>query len=148
MPREKTRIFLDASVFIAASKSQSGGSALVLEVCQSRRFQAISSRAALWEARQNIKWKFSDNELVNFYRQVANLDLEMAEPATEEENTQYAQIIDKKDAHVLASAIKWHADILVTLDRKHFKTESIERARLPLIIMTPGEFLERLSIEE
>lgn len=107
----------------------------------------MSSRAALWEARQNIKRKFSDTELVNFYQQVANLDLEMARPTTEEENIQYAQIIDKKDAHILASAIKCHADMLLTLDRKHFKTESIERAGLPLIIMTPGEFLERLSTE-
>jgi len=52
-------------------------------------------------------------------------------------------IISLKDRHVLAGALESKASVLITLDRKHFKKESIRRANLPLtLIMTPKEFIE------
>lgn len=144
MAEEKVKLFLDASVLIASVKSPSGGSALVLQVCQGQKFQAVSTRKVLLEAQRNIKNKFSDDELVSFYHEIAGLNLEIIEPATTEEITQCSQVIAPKDAHVLAAAIKSKASFLITLDRKHFMTSVLEKSELPISILTPGEFLQHL----
>ncbi len=51
------RVFIDASVFIAAAGSASGGSALVLDLCQGRRYAAVCSQRVLLEAQTNIREK-------------------------------------------------------------------------------------------
>lgn len=43
---------------------------------------------------------------------------------------------------MLAVALKSKASFLITLDRKHFQTEAIKEANLPIAIMTPKKFLE------
>ena len=146
MAEAKVKLFLDASVLVASAKSLSGGSALVLQVCQGQKFQAVSTRKVLLEAQRNIKNKFSDDELVRFYCEIAGLNLEIIEPATTEEIAQYFQVIASKDAHVLAAAIKGKASFLITLDRKHFMTSVLVKSELPISILTPGEFLQRLTL--
>lgn len=141
MPKEQAKVFLDASIFMAAVRSPSGGSALVLEVCRGGKFRAISTRKVLLEAQGNIKRKFSEEELIKFYREIVTLKLETTEPAIEEEIAEYSQLIEQKDAHVLAAAIKSGAAFLITLDQKHFMTYVIKQAKLPISILTPGEFL-------
>jgi predicted nucleic acid-binding protein len=53
-------------------------------------------------------------------------------------------IVGKKDAHVLAAALRSEADVLLTLDRRHFMTEKVRDAGLGLKIATPGDFLREL----
>jgi predicted nucleic acid-binding protein len=91
-----------------------------------------------------IKSKFSEAELIRFYQEIASLNLEIAEPATEEDIEEYAQIVEQKDTHVLATATKSYASILLTIDRKHFMTPAIKQAELPIAIFTPGEFLRHI----
>jgi len=50
-------------------------------------------------------------------------------------------LINKKDAHVLASAITGKSDSLLTLDRKHFMIPNLKMANFDCIILTPGEIL-------
>ena len=50
-------------------------------------------------------------------------------------------LINKKDAHELASAITGKSDFLLTLDRKHFMTPNFKMANFDCIILTPGEIL-------
>ena len=138
----KKRVFLDASVFIAAAGSASGGSSLILEVCRGIRFSAVTTRMILLEARRNIRKKLSSEAILRFYKEIANLDPEIIKPPTEERLSQYNDIIALKDQHVLASALEGKAAFLITLDRKHFQTETIRQANLSIIIMTPKEFLE------
>jgi len=146
MLQEQRRVFLDASVLIAAAASPSGGSSLLLEVCRGKRFRAVTTRRVLLEAQRNIRKKFSEPEVIRFYREIASLDPEIAQPATEEELAKYAQLIERKGAHVLVAAIKCDASFLVTLDRKHFMTPQIGKANLPLSILTPGEFIRQIVL--
>jgi predicted nucleic acid-binding protein len=145
MPQEQRRVFLDASVFIAAAASPSGGSSLLLEVCHGKGFRAVTTRRVLLEAQRNIRKKFGEPEVIRFYREIASLDLEIAQPSAEEELAKYAQLIHSRDAHVLAAAIKCGVSFLVTPDRKHFMTRQIKKAKLPLSILTPGEFLKQIA---
>ena len=114
------RLFLDASVLIAAAASKKGGSALILELGLSRKIKIVSSRIVLLEAERNIKKKLGQASLVRFYEEIASLDIELVDPPTIKEIENQRETIDPKDAHVLAAALKTPIDFLLTLDRKHF----------------------------
>jgi len=142
MAGRKKKVLLDASIFVAAAGSVNGGSSLVLEVCRGLRFSAITTRKILLEARRNIHKKLSPEALIRFYKEISDLNPEIIKPPTKEKLSQYDDIIALKDRHVLASALKSKAAFLITLDRKHFQTEVIRQANLPVAIVTPKEFLE------
>jgi len=141
----KKKVFLDASIFIAAAGSASGGSSLILEVCRGLHFSAVVTRRILLEARKNIRRKLSSEALLRFYKEIANLNPEIIRPPTEERLSRYDGIIALKDRHVLASALEGKAAFLITLDQKHFQTEVIRQANLPITIMTPKKFLELIK---
>ncbi len=138
----KKRVFLDTSVFIAAAGSESGGSSLILKVFSGIKFSAVTTRRILLEAQRNIRRKLSSEALIRFYKEIANLNPEIIKPPTKGELNRYNDIIAPKDRYVLTSALEGKAAFLITLDRKHFKTEAIRKANLPITIMTPKEFLE------
>jgi predicted nucleic acid-binding protein len=142
--RGKPRLFLDASVLIAAVGSERGGSSLVLAICRENHAQAVSSRIVLLEAERNIRRKLGADALLRFYQQVANLDLELVSSPTPDESEAQARIINSKDAHVLAAALKGRVDVLLTLDRKHFLVRQVRAAGLPFAMMTPGDYLRSL----
>lgn len=139
-----SKLFLDANVLIAASGSPEGGSSFVLELCKRGRFQAICTRLVLMEAERNIHRKLGAEALLRFYQSLAELDPTLESPPTLEEITACKPIVGEKDAHVLAAALKSGADILLTLDRKHFMTEKVQDAELGLRIATPGDVLREL----
>jgi predicted nucleic acid-binding protein len=145
--QQRILAFLDASVLVAASRSPSGGSALVMEMCRGRRFRAALSARVLLEARVNIVEKFGDAELVRFYQQVAALDPEMVPPPPPERLAQCASIVGDKDAHVLAAALECGAGYLLTLDRRHLITPTIQSAGLPVSVVTPGDFLKEVATQ-
>jgi len=138
-----SRLFFDASVFVAAAGSPIGGSALVLELCQRGYCQACTSRLVLREADRNIRSKLPEDALLRFYQILADLDMEIIDPPSPDEVMACSELIDSKDAHVLAGAGKGDVSFLLTLDRRHFMTEQILDADLSFEIMTPGDFLER-----
>jgi len=138
----KKKVFLDASIFVAAAGSASGGSSLILEVCRGLLFSAVTTRRILLEAQRNIRKKLSSEAILRFYKEIAKLNPEIIGPPAKESLSQYDDIIALKDQHMLASALEGKAAFLITLDRKHFQTEAIRQANLSIIIMTPKEFLE------
>lgn len=142
--RAGPRLFLDASVWIAAAGSPTGASSLVLALCRHRRASATSSQLVLSEAERNLARKLGRNALLRFYQEIATLDLEVVDPPILEEIATQARIIDAKDAHVLAAALKGQVDVLLTLDRRHFFAPSVLEARLRFQILTPGDFLRDL----
>lgn len=139
-----SRLFFDASVFIAAAGSPSGASTLTLTLCRQGQAKATSSRLVLIETERNIQAKLGREALLRFYQELASLDLELIRAPTAEEISTYCQIINPKDAHVLAAAVKGKVEVLLTLDRRHFLSPTVGKAGLPFLIMTPGDFLRRL----
>lgn len=144
--KRSPRLFLDASVWIAAAGSPTGGSAQVLVWCRQGHAKPVGSQRVLLEAERNISDKLGEEVLLRFYRELAALDLELVEAPTTQEIAAQSHIIDPKDAHVLAAALKGGVGVLLTLDRKHFLTPPVLKANLPFEIMTPGDFLRRLVI--
>jgi len=139
------KLFLDASVFIAGTKSLTGGSSFIIEACRRKIFKPVVTRVILKESEKNLQEK-NPEHLARFYKIIGQLPLEIQPPALETKN--YENIIHPKDAPVLAAAIESKSNFLITLDKKHFKTPKIERANLPLKILTPKEFLMSKEVEE
>ncbi len=142
MARPKLKLFIDASVFIAASASPAGGAAFILRACQKKLFQAVSTKLVLQETKKNISQKLDEKTLDRFYKLVKTLSLEIQSPHLTSAN--YQAIIESKDVHVLAGAIESHSDYLITLDRKHFFTTKIQQAKLPVKIVTPKDFIRKI----
>ena len=138
------RLFLDASVWIAAAGSSIGASALVLSVCLEGHAHAVTSRIVLREAERDIRAKLGSDALVGFYQRLASVPLELPKDPTPKEIAVQSQIIDAKDAHVLAAALGAGVDVLLTLDRKHFFCRKVREAGLLFSITTPGDFLRTL----
>jgi predicted nucleic acid-binding protein len=139
------RIFIDASVWIAAAGSPSGASKLVWAVCMENQAHPVTSRVVLREVERNVRAKLGSEALLRFYQDLASLNLDLVEAPSAEEIAFQSKIIAAKDAHVIASALKSGVGMLLTLDRKHFFTPKVVEANLPFSIMTPGDFLRRLA---
>ncbi len=137
----QSRLFLDASVLIAAAASSEGGSALVLALCQAGKAEALVTRLVLREVERNLRDKFDDEILLRFYRLIADLEPELIPVPSPGAMEEAARVVDAKDAHVLAVARLGEATRLITLDRKHFLRPDQRRAMLPIQACTPKEFL-------
>ena len=135
------RLFIDASVFIAATASPTGGSAAVLELGRRGRVRLFASKQVLLEAERNIRRKLPSDALLCFYRYIGTLPLRIIAAPGAEEIKWAAEVVAEKDAHVLAAALKARADALLTLDRKHLLAPAV-RAASACAIQTPGEFLQ------
>ncbi len=145
MAGRRKKVFLDVSVFVTAAGSVSGGSSLILEVCKGHYFSAVTSRKILLEAQINIRKKLPSEALLRFYKEIASLNPEIIKPPSNEKLSQYNDVIALKVRHVLVGALESKSDFLITLDHKHFQTETIRKANLPISILTPKEFLELIK---
>jgi len=47
--REKVRVFLDASCWIAAAGSPTGGSAMILKLARAGHLKVVATKEILWE---------------------------------------------------------------------------------------------------
>lgn len=97
------RLFLDASVLIAASGSRTGASSLAMALCRQGHYRAITSRRVLLESERNIRTKLGRAALLRFYEEIGSADLELVDPDPGEVG-ECAAITDPKDAYVLAGA--------------------------------------------
>jgi predicted nucleic acid-binding protein len=142
---ERARVFIDASVYVAAAHSPTGGSSLVLEILSAHpNYRGVASRLVLLEAERNIQAKFGDADLARFYKLLADLDPEMVPTPLADTLRVAAALVGEGDAHVLAAALAAGCAFLVTLDRAAFLTERMLSADLPLRSLTPGDFLNQV----
>ncbi len=139
-----TRLFLDASVLFAAVASPSGGSALILEGCRKGRFEGVVSRLVLLETERNVRKKLHASALARFHRLLERVLFRVVPSPTSEEIRAVEALIHPKDAPILAAALVSGAAYLVTLDRKDFMTQKLRAAHLPLSLVTPKEFFDKM----
>ena len=148
-PIQKIKVFIDTSVLIAGVASLTGASAAVLDLCEAESIQMVISRQVLVEADRNFSAKLPG--LVYEFRQfIRNLVPLMVEDPPAAAVERAAGLIDRKDAAILAAAIESKVEFLITLDKKHFLKQKVQR-NIPIEICTPSDFLrifERLWFQE
>ncbi len=138
-----TRLFFDASVLIAGARSPTGGSALLLETCRQGGFRAVVSQAVLIEVGRNIPASTVADAYARFRDYLTSIPWDLVPAPAVEVIQTYEHLIHPKDAHVLAAALGSHCEFLLTLDRRDFMTQTLQEAALPIIILSPGEFIRR-----
>lgn len=141
---DQLRLFLDASTLIAAAASPDGGSSLVVELCTLGKAKALVTRLVLREAERNINNKLSEQVLLRYYNFLGSLDPELVLPPSLIAIQRAAELVADKDAHVLAAAREGDATHLITLDRKHLLPKEVRQGALPIIVCTPGDYLQEL----
>ncbi|MFH1854937.1 MAG: putative toxin-antitoxin system toxin component, PIN family [bacterium] len=136
------RVFIDASVLIAAVLGKTGASRVLFELAKKHYLEIILTSEIIQEAKQSLARKYGQDEVQALCR-ILNDRKQAVRPALS--NTDLDKfdslIADPADRHVLAGAQKYRAEYLVTLDRKHFFTRKLFHARLNFQIMLPGDFL-------
>ena len=141
----RTTLFFDASVLVAGSHSQEGGSALLLDACKAGGFTAQTTFLIILEALHALERTFPQRSLARFYEYLVEISWEILSVPPEEVLQKYASAIHPKDLHVLAAAVESRSEFLLTLDRKHILVAAgaVEEANLPIRILTPGDFIQQ-----
>jgi len=140
------RVFLDASCWVAAAGSATGGSSLILKLARASYVRLVATRRVLQEAEYNIRTKMGEEPLLRYYQLLGSVELELVSPVTSEEEAKWSSLVTPKDAHVLAGAAKAKADVLISLDRRHILTERV-REGFPIPVQDTGEFLRGIAEE-
>ncbi len=137
---KRPRVFLDASVLFAAAASATGASRAIIVLAEIGLIRVVVSLQVLEEAERNLSRKAP--KALPFYRQViASLGLEIVGEPTPDKVVECAEVIEAKDAPILAAAMEAKPDRLVTLNTKHFVVPEVI-AFSKLTIQTPGEFMQ------
>jgi predicted nucleic acid-binding protein len=136
-----SRVFLDATCWVAAAGSPAGGSAEIVRQAQAGKLRLVTTLRVLEEAERNIHRAFELSALLRFYAWLGSLPLEMVDPTTPAEEAAWQKVTVEKDWHVLAGAVKAHADALVTLDRKHLLTPVV-LDRCPIPVQDTRQFFQ------
>lgn len=133
------RAFLDANVLFTAAYSPDGLSALLIELGAAGRVTLLTSPLAIAEAERNLEAK-RPAALPAFRRGLSAVRI-AREPAPADVERLTPPGLSLRDRPLLAAAIVARATHFVTGDVADFGRWMDRRARLPLQVMTPREFL-------
>lgn len=139
-------VFVDANVFFAAARSPHGGSGFILRLAKAGAINVITTEFVLMEAERNIRQSCGQWELFAHYQNVLNGNYIIQQPLEllSSDANMAARYLPHKDVPILVSAIRAHADALLTLDRRHFtRNEALLRLQLPIEIIEPSDFLKK-----
>lgn len=141
---KRKRVFLDSSVFVAACASINGASARVLQLCHERRLHCFISSYVLQETQKNVVGKVNDLGKKRFDFFIRSIPFVIVPEPTEKEIAYYRNIINIKDAPILACARKNKVSHLLTLDKKDLLPQKVRKCIHEFKIVTPGEFVTKM----
>jgi predicted nucleic acid-binding protein len=139
----RTTLFFDASVLVAGSHSEYGGSALLLDACRIRGFTAQTSFLVVLEALHSLEDNFPQRSLDRFREYLVDVTCDLLPVPSAAVLERYASLVHPQDLHVLAAAAEGGSEFLLTLDRRHIlaAVEPAQAAGLTVQILTPGDFI-------
>lgn len=138
------RVFLDSSVIVAGLGSKTGASSFIIRLCQSRKIIGYISDLVVREVIVNVKQKLGEDALSHFYSLLKDDAFEVVLLKKEEDITQYQEVTNRKDVHIIAGAKRSSAEYLVSLDIRHIVTKTVIDFMKPCRVVTPGDFLSIL----
>lgn len=135
--RQILSVFMDSSVLFAATLSQTGGSAKLFTL---KKLKLQTSRIVLTEVERNIRGKLENYYLDRFFMLVSKMIILEQSPDNKLISEAKNAIVDK-DAIILAEGKISKTNVIVTLDQKHFFTDSARNFVKPAKIMNPKELI-------
>lgn len=133
-----TIVFFDAPCLIAASASPKGGSGFLTSLCRRQVIKGAVSQYVLIEAERNIASKLP-TAYTAFLRLISATPFLIAGTGEHSDRTILETYINKKDVHVVISALTVDSSYLITLDQGLIAQVTLA----PTIIhaCTPGTFI-------
>jgi predicted nucleic acid-binding protein len=92
------------------------------------------------ELEENLK-KIKNIAKKEFYQFIIRNNFIVREKISNSEIKPFLNLVDEKDAHVVAGAILTDCDYLVTLDKKHLNNTSVKAKIRKIKIVSPKESL-------
>jgi len=139
---ETTTLFFDASCLIAAAGSPTGGSGFLLSLCIRRLLRGAVSQAVLFETERNIRTKLRPQALGVYHDLLQPVPLTIAPVPRVPSETAWLQVVNAKDAHVVASTLAVKAPYVLTLDQE--LGDEINRTVLSIEAVAPGDFIRTI----
>jgi putative PIN family toxin of toxin-antitoxin system len=137
-----TKLFLDASVIFSALNSKVGGSQQLIRLAKHGKVVVVTSQLVVEEVTRNLD-KIDNLGYNDFYSFLAETPIIIREQITEAEIEPFLDLVEKKDAHVVAGAILTNCDYLVTLDKRHLYNPKVKKKVKEVEIVTPKDYLEK-----
>lgn len=137
-------IFLDTSVLLAFSRSKTGGSAYILELCEKGLLKGHVSKKVIVESRKNALEDMGKDAVHALEFVFKQGFLTIVPESTKEELEKARRAFDNpKDAPIIAAAKQApYIEYILTLDNGFFKQNVLAYAR-PLEILKPRDFIHR-----
>src|SRR5688572_25310849 len=138
------RVFIDASVLLAAAGSLTGASfSALLVMLGAAHYVSIVSRQVLTEARANVSQKFDRTAELRLRALVGELMPIPVDVEATDVPDDLPPSVAEKDHHVIRACIAARASICLSLDRRHLLRDEVRAWGLArgLRFLTPGEFL-------
>jgi predicted nucleic acid-binding protein len=134
-------LFLDTSALFAGMWSSAGGARLILKLGEAGAVQLVVSSQVLAELEDTLRRKSPRlvEDVAVLLDRAQVMVSRKASPASV--HTCLSLVSHPGDAHIIADAWDAGVDYFVTLDKKHFLSNTPLRAVLPFPIGTPGDFL-------
>ena len=134
-------VFIDTSVLFSACLSKIGASALILGFCRKNKIKGYISRYVLSEVKRNALQKLNQlgKRRLNFYILQSNLNI--VDSPTPEEIKICQEVLNSKDAPILAAAVKNKVNYLITFNTRDFLLPKVKAFVKPLPILTPRDFV-------
>lgn len=137
-----TLVFVDSSVLFSAVNSATGGSAKLFTV---KLLKLVVSPMVLTEVERNVRKKLLSDHLKRFFLLVGQLTIIDRRP-NEPLIRQAKKIIAEKDAVILAEAKQSKAEVVVTLDKKHFFSREVAKFLGKQKVATPKMLLTEKTL--
>lgn len=134
------RVFVDSSVLIAAAISPTGSARDLIMSSLRKKVKIILSDLVLEETERNLANKAPQAlPALKLFLEVLNPEVVIP---TRSMIAKAEEIIDVKDAPVIAGAVQAKADYLVSFDRKHLLNHKEEiEAYFKINVATPNEVI-------
>lgn len=136
------RFFLDASVIFAMGYSRTGASYELFVLARNEKIALLTSKYALDEVLRRVNTKYPER-LQDFEELHEDKVLQIVESEETELDAAQLCVADPYDAPIIAAAKRAKADGLVSFDRKHLHTPSVEKY-IGAPVITARDALEML----
>ncbi len=136
---KQTKVFLDSSVIIAGLASKKGGSYEVLVLAELNIITPCICENVVGEVFRNVQKKLPGS-MAHIYALFKRLSFQLIDPV-EKDLEKAKELINEKDAPILAAAITGKVDWLLSLD-KHFLKANV-KDMVGFKICAPGDFLQK-----
>ena len=137
----KPIVFLDSNVIFSAFRTTQSKPGKIIEMSFSGEITAYFSWFVLAEVHRNLKNKVPE-VVPTFEQLIDQFPLQQIVRISAKEVDKVATYCEKKDAPVVAGAIKAGAEYLITGDEKHLIRPTQVAEKSGLKIITPAQFLD------